>query len=102
MIGVALLSLFVWQHHLFDSGINPDMRPLFMLTTELISIPTGFIFLVAMGTFWKAKIRFTVPMLFALAFFFNFLIGGITRVFLSALPAHVPQHRPFFSLAHLH
>ncbi len=26
MIGVALLSFFVWQHHLFDSGINPDMR----------------------------------------------------------------------------
>ncbi len=43
LIGVTLLSFFVWQHHLFDSGINPDMRPLFMLTTELISIPTGFI-----------------------------------------------------------
>ena len=49
MIGVALLSFFVWQHHLFQSGINPDMRPLFMLTTELISIPTGFIFLVDAG-----------------------------------------------------
>src|SRR5271166_3061819 len=36
MVGVALLSFFVWQHHLFQSGINPDMRPLFMLTTELI------------------------------------------------------------------
>ena len=47
MIGVTLLSFFVWQHHLFDSGINPDMRPVFMLTTELISIPTGFIYLVA-------------------------------------------------------
>ena len=49
MVGVALLSFFVWQHHLFQSGINPDMRPLFMLTTELISIPTGFIFLVEAG-----------------------------------------------------
>src|SRR5580693_2526501 len=78
MIGVTLLSFFVWQHHLFDSGINPDMRPLFMLTTELISIPTGFIYLVAMGTLWKAKIRFSVPMLFALGMYFNFLIGGIS------------------------
>src|SRR5580698_8213441 len=57
MLGVAILSFFVWQHHLFDSGMDPDMRPLFMLTTELISIPTGFIYLVALGTFWKAKIR---------------------------------------------
>src|SRR5215510_2612423 len=102
MIGVALLSFFVWQHHLFDSGINPDMRPLFMLTTELISIPTGFIFLVALGTFWKAKIRFTIPMLFALAFYFNFLIGGISGVFLSDVPADTTEHGSFFVMAHFH
>jgi cytochrome c oxidase subunit 1 len=102
MIGVALLSFFVWQHHLFQSGINPDMRPLFMLTTELISIPTGFIFLVAMGTLWKARIRFEVPMLFALALFFNFLIGGLTGVFLSDVPVDVTVHGSFFVLAHFH
>jgi cytochrome c oxidase subunit 1 len=102
IVGVTLLSFFVWQHHLFDSGINPDMRPLFMLTTELISIPTGFIFLVAMGTLWKAKIRFTVPMLFCLAFFFNFLIGGLSGVFLSDVPADTTEHGSFFVMAHFH
>jgi cytochrome c oxidase subunit I len=102
MVGVTLLSFFVWQHHLFDSGINPDMRPVFMLTTELISIPTGFIFLVALGTFWKAKIRFTVPMLFALGFYFNFLIGGISGVFLSDVPADTTEHGTFFVMAHFH
>jgi cytochrome c oxidase subunit 1 len=102
MVGVTLLSFFVWQHHLFVSGINPDMRPVFMLTTELISIPTGFIFLVAMGTFWKAKIRFTVPMLFALGFFFNFLIGGVSGVFLSDVPADTTEHGTFFVMAHFH
>ncbi len=102
MIGVTLLSFFVWQHHLFDSGINPDMRPLFMLTTELISIPTGFIYLVAMGTFWKAKIRFSVPMLFAIGMYFNFLIGGISGVFLSDVPADTTEHGSFFVMAHFH
>src|ERR1700722_51291 len=102
MIGVTLLSFFVWQHHLFDSGINPDMRPLFMLTTELISIPTGFIYLVALGTFWKAKIRFTVPMLFCLAMYFNFLIGGVSGVFLSDVPADTTEHGSFFLMAHFH
>jgi cytochrome c oxidase subunit 1 len=102
MIGVTLLSFFVWQHHLFVSGINPDMRPLYMLTTELISIPTGFIYLVAMGTFWKAKIHLTVPMLFALGFYFNFLIGGLTGVFLSDVPADTTEHGTFFSMAHFH
>ena len=102
MIGVALLSFFVWQHHLFQSGINPDMRPLFMLTTELISIPTGFIFLVGMGTLYRAKIRFEIPMLFAMALFFNFLIGGVTGVFLSDVPVNVTVHGGFFVLSHFH
>ena len=102
MIGVALLSFFVWQHHLFQSGINPDMRPLFMLTTELISIPTGFIYLVGLGTLYKAKIRFEVPMLFALAMYFNFLLGGVTGVFLSDVPVDVTVHGSFFVLAHFH
>jgi cytochrome c oxidase subunit I len=102
MFGVALLSFFVWQHHLFNSGINPDMRPLYMLTTELISIPTGFIYLVAAGTFWKAKIRFTIPMLFALAMYFNFLLGGVSGVFLSDVPADTTEHGSFFVMAHFH
>jgi cytochrome c oxidase subunit 1 len=102
MLGVAILSFFVWQHHLFDSGMDPDMRPLFMLTTELISIPTGFIYLVAMGTFWKAKIRLTVPMLFALGMYINFLFGGISGVFLSDVPADTTSHGSFFVMAHFH
>ena len=102
MFGVALLSFFVWQHHLFDSGINPDMRPLFMLTTELISIPTGFIYLVGLGTLWRSKIRLEVPMLFCLAMYFNFLFGGISGVFVSDVPADVTLHGSFFVMAHFH
>jgi len=102
MLGVGLLSFFVWQHHLFVSGINPEMRPVFMLTTELISVPTGFIFLVALGTLWKAKIRFEVPTLFVFAFFFNFLIGGVSGVFQSDVPADVLVHGSFFVMAHFH
>jgi cytochrome c oxidase subunit I len=102
MLGVAILSFMVWQHHLFVSGINAGLRPFYMLTTELISIPTGFIFLNAMGTLWRARIRFTVPMLFALAFFFNFLIGGLSGVFLSDVPSDVTTHGSYFVMAHFH
>jgi cytochrome c oxidase subunit I len=102
MFGVALLSFMVWQHHLFVSGINANLRPFYMFTTELISIPTGLIFLNAMGTLWRAKIRFTVPMLFSLAFFFNFLIGGLSGVYLSDVPSDVTTHGSYFVMAHFH
>ncbi len=102
MLGVGLMSFFVWQHHLFVSGINADLRPFYMLSTEIISLPTGFIFLCVMGTLWKARARFSVPMLFCMAWTFNFLIGGLSGVFLSDTPSDTTTHGSFFVMAHFH
>ena len=102
MLGVSLMSFFVWQHHLFVSGINADLRPFYMLSTEIISIPTGFIFLCFMGTLWKGRMTFTVPMLFCLAWAFNFLIGGLSGVVLSDVPTDTGLHGSFFVMAHFH
>jgi cytochrome c oxidase subunit 1 len=102
LLGVSLLSFFVWQHHLFVSGINADLRPFYMLSTELISLPTGFTFLCVMGTLWRGRIRLTVPMLFCMGWAFNFLFGGISGVFLSDVPSDVTTHGSFFSMAHFH
>jgi cytochrome c oxidase subunit I len=102
MLGVTLLSFLVWQHHLFVSGINSNLRPFYMLSTELISIPTGFTFLCGLMTLWRGSIRFTVPMLFALAWFFNFLIGGISGIFNSDTPSDTTEHGSFFVMAHFH
>jgi cytochrome c oxidase subunit 1 len=102
LLGVTLLSFFVWQHHLFVSGLNSTLRPFYMFSTELISVPTGLIFLCGMGTLWRAKIRYSVPMLFCLAWFFNFFIGGATGVFLSDVPSDVATHGSFFVMAHFH
>ena len=102
LLGVMLLSFFVWQHHLFVSGLNSSLRPFYMFSTELISIPTGLIFLCGMATLWRARIRYTVPMLFCLAWFFNFFIGGASGMFLSDVPSDVSTHGSFFVMAHFH
>jgi cytochrome c oxidase subunit I len=102
MAGVGLISFFVWQHHLFVSGINADVRPFYMLSTESISVPTALIFLCGMATLWRGQIRFTVPMLFVLAWFFNFFIGGASGIFLSDVPTDVTVHGSFWVMAHFH
>jgi cytochrome c oxidase subunit 1 len=102
MLGVTLLSFFVWQHHLFVSGIDADLRPFYMFSTEMISLPTGFIFLCVMGTMWRGRIRLTVPMWFCIAWTFNFLFGGLSGVFLSDIPSDVTTHGSFFVMAHFH
>jgi cytochrome c oxidase subunit 1 len=102
MVGVGLLSFVVWQHHLFVSGLAPSLRPLYMFSTEMISVPTGIIYLVALGTLWRARTRFSAPMLFIFGFFFNFLIGGFTGVFLSDVPSDFSLHASYFVQAHFH
>jgi cytochrome c oxidase subunit 1 len=102
MVGIGLLSFVVWQHHLFVSGLAPALRPFYMFSTELISVPTGIIYLVALGTLWRARTRFSAPMLFIFGFFFNFLIGGFTGVFLSDVPSDFTLHASYFVQAHFH
>ncbi|MDQ6846726.1 MAG: cbb3-type cytochrome c oxidase subunit I [Candidatus Dormibacteraeota bacterium] len=102
MIGVGVLSWFVWQHHLFVSGIAPSLRPFYTFSTEAISIPTSIVYLVSIGTLWRARARFTVPMLFVMGFLFNFLIGGFTGVFLSDVPSDFQLHASYFVQAHFH
>ncbi len=73
-----------------------------MLSTEIISLPTGFIFLCVMGTLWRSRISFTAPMLFCLGWAFNFLLGGLSGVFLSDTPSDTTTHGSFFVMAHFH
>ena len=73
-----------------------------MLTTELISIPTGIIFLCTIGTLWKGSIWTRLPMWFIYLFIWNFIIGGVTGIYLSDVPADQFFHGDMFVTAHFH
>jgi cytochrome c oxidase subunit 1 len=74
----------------------------FLVLTELISIPTGLIFMAAIGTIWAGRLWLNVPMLFALAFVFNFMMGGITGIYLADVPTDLYLHDSYFVVAHFH
>jgi cytochrome c oxidase subunit 1 len=96
------LSFIVWAHHLFTSGMGNELHLPFMITTELISIPTGMVFLSGLGTIWLGRLWLTTPMLFALAFLFNFVIAGITGIFLADIPTDISLQDTYFVVAHFH
>lgn len=102
MLGIVILSGVVWAHHMFTSGMEDYLTAPFLVLTEMISIPTGFIFLAAIGTIWAGKLWLRVPMLFALAFVFNFMIGGITGIYLADVPTDLYLHDTYFIVAHFH
>ncbi|HWP63820.1 MAG TPA: cbb3-type cytochrome c oxidase subunit I [Candidatus Binatia bacterium] len=101
-LGILGLSGIVWAHHMFVSGMASEFLAPFLVTTELISIPTGLVFLSALGTIWGGRLWLRVPMLFALAMIVNFLVGGITGIFLADVPTDVLLHDTYFVVAHFH
>ncbi len=102
LVGIAILSVLVWGHHLYTSGANTPLDAPYMLDTELISIPTGFFFLALIGTVWRGKIWVTASMLFVIGMLVNFVIGGITGIYLADLPTDEILHGGMFVTAHFH
>jgi cytochrome c oxidase subunit 1 len=99
---IVFLSFLVWAHHLFTSGMGDELHGPFMVLTELISIPTGIVFLSALGTLWRSKIRLKVPLLFAVGVVFNFTIGGLTGIFLADVATDIALQDTYFVVAHFH
>ena len=100
--GTGVLSFLVWAHHQFIAGIDPRMAHLFTVTTLLISIPIAEMTFVFIATLYGGSISFPTPMLFALAFIAEFLIGGVTGIFLGSSGTDLYLHDTYFVLAHFH
>lgn len=98
----GILSFFVWAHHQFISGIDPRMANVFTVTTVLISVPIAEMMFVYIATLYGGQITLSVPMLWALAFIGEFLLGGVTGLFLGASGADIYFHDTYFVLAHFH
>jgi cytochrome c oxidase subunit 1 len=101
-VGIAFISLGVWAHHMFTIGMTSFGNAFFTLSTMLVSIPTGIKTFNWLATIWGGKIRFEVPMLFSIAFIFQFVIAGLTGIMLSISPWDWQTHNSYFVVAHFH
>jgi len=102
IIGTGVLSFFVWAHHQFVAGIDPRMANVFTVTTVLVSVPIAEMCFVYIATLYGGSIQFSTPMLWALAFLAEFLIGGVTGIYLGASGLDVFYHDTYFVVAHFH
>ena len=100
--GIAFIGFGVWAHHMFASAISPVAQAGFGLSTMIIAVPTGVKIFNWLGTIWGGKLTLNTPMLFALGFIGMFVIGGLSGVTHSVVPADTQQTDTYYIVAHFH
>src|SRR5215472_8857249 len=101
-VGIGFISMSVWAHHMFTIGMPSYGNAFFALTTMAVGVPTGIKIFNWLGTMWGGKIRYATPMLFCLAFLFQFLIAGLTGIMEAAAPFDWQLTGSYFVVAHFH
>jgi len=101
-IFVGFMSFIVWAHHMFITGMGTTMAAFFQTTTMIISIPSVVILTALILSLWGGSIRFTTPMLFALAFLPMFGIGGLTGLPLGLSATDIHLHDTYYVIGHFH
>ena len=106
MVGAAgflgFMSFLVWAHHMFLTGMGTTISAFFQATTMIISIPSVVILSALSLSLHGGSIRFTTPMLFALAFLPMFGIGGLTGLPLGLASSDIALHDTTYVLGHFH
>jgi len=99
---LGFMSFIVWAHHMFMTGMGTTMSTFFQTTTMIISIPSVIILTALIISLWGGSIRFTTPMLFALAFLPMFGIGGLTGLPLGLAASDIHLHDTYYVIGHFH
>ncbi|MBI4886367.1 MAG: cbb3-type cytochrome c oxidase subunit I [Acidobacteria bacterium] len=102
LFALGFLSFIVWAHHMFLTGMGTAVSAFFQTTTMIVSIPSVVILSSLILSLHGGSIRFTTPMLFALAFIPMFGIGGLTGLPLGLATTDIPLHDTAYVVGHFH
>jgi cytochrome c oxidase subunit 1 len=101
-LAIGVLSFGVWAHHMFATGIDPRLQASFMAVSLAIAIPSAVKTFNWITTMWNGNVRLTTPMLYCIGFVSNFIIGGVTGVFLASVPVDLILHDTYYVVGHFH
>jgi cytochrome o ubiquinol oxidase subunit 1 len=101
-MAICVLSFTVWLHHFFTMGAGANVNAIFGIMSMIIAVPTGVKVFNWLFTLFRGRVRFEVPLLWALGFMVTFVIGGLTGVLLAVPPVDFVVHNSLFLVAHFH
>jgi cytochrome c oxidase subunit 1 len=99
---IGFLSMIVWGHHMFVTGMNPYIGEYFSIATVIITGPFAVLGVNLLASLWRAKLRPTTPMLFCLAVISAVGFGGFGGLFLGTMVSDIYFHETYFVVGHFH
>src|SRR3954469_12144465 len=99
---IAFLGLLVWAHHMFATPSPAVVLVFFMMSSFLIAVPTGVKIFNWIATLWRGTVEFRTPLIFCCAFIAQFIVGGITGIFLAVFPVDWQLTDTYYVVAHFH
>ena len=102
LIATGFLSFGLWVHHMFATPLPQLGQTFFTAASAMIAVPTGVQIFCWIATIWSGRPRWTTPMLFATAFVALFTIGGLSGLFLAAVPVDLQLTDTYFLPGHIH
>lgn len=102
MSAIAGLGFIVWGHHMFTSGMNPALGMTFMVSTVMIALPSAVKVFNWIGTIWGGRLQFNTVTLHCIAFVSMFIVGGLSGIFMAAVPVDIYIHDTYIIVAHFH
>ena len=100
IMAFAALSMAVWSHHMYVTGGVTNQY--FAFTSTLLLVPAGIEYFDMIGTLIGGSIVLRTSMLFALTFFLQFLIGGLSGIFVASPVLDYHAYGTYIIVAHFH
>jgi cytochrome c oxidase subunit 1 len=102
LVASGALSMVVWGHHMFVSGMSPFSGEYFSVATLAITIPMAIYGVNMLGSVWGGRIVLTTPMVWSLGVIALFGSGGLGGIFLGNATADMQLHDTYFVVGHFH
>jgi cytochrome c oxidase subunit I+III len=102
LVATGFLAFGLWVHHMFATGIPQIAESYFTAASMMIAVPAGAQIFCWIATLATGRPVLRTPLWWVLGFFFTFVMGGMTGIFVASVPVDLQVHDTYFVVAHFH
>jgi cytochrome c oxidase subunit 1 len=100
MMTFSALSMAVWSHHMFTTG--GVTNEYFAFTSTMLVVPAGIEYFDMIGTLVGGSLIMRASMIFGLLFFLQFLVGGLSGIFVASPVLDYHAEDSYIVVSHFH